>query len=62
MGNTPIRARSAKMAGRCKPRGWRATFTGTLSADKNHLMGIWTMGAPWHWTGPMQIDLARISQ
>jgi hypothetical protein len=40
--------------------GYGATFAGTLSADKNHLSGIWTMGAPWHWTGPMHIDLTRI--
>jgi hypothetical protein len=37
-----------------------ATFAGTLSADKNYLSGIWTMGALWHWTGRMHIDLTRI--
>jgi hypothetical protein len=41
--------------------GYNATFAGTLSTDKNHLIGIWTMGAVWHWTGPMHIDLTRIS-
>jgi hypothetical protein len=41
--------------------GCDATFNGTLSADRNHLSGIWTTGALWHWTGPMHIDLTRIS-
>jgi hypothetical protein len=37
-------------------------FSGTLSADGNHLGGAWTMGSDWHWTGPMQIDLTRVAQ
>jgi hypothetical protein len=37
-------------------------FTGTLSADGNHLRGAWTMGPESHWTGPMQIDLTRAAQ
>lgn len=40
--------------------GYEATFVGTLSPDRNHLSGTWTMGKPWHWTGPMRIDLARV--
>jgi hypothetical protein len=41
--------------------GFAATFTGTLSPDGNHLSGSWTMGANWHWTGPMEIELTRTS-
>ncbi len=36
-------------------------FTGTLSADGNHLSGAFTMGPDAHWTGPMQIDLVRVA-
>lgn len=39
--------------------GYGATFSGTL-ADRNHLSGYWTMGAPWFWTGPMHIELTRL--
>ena len=39
--------------------GYEATFIGTLSADKNHLSGSWTMGKAWFWTAPMHIDLTR---
>jgi hypothetical protein len=39
--------------------GYQATFNGALGADGSHLSGAWTMGGPWHWTGPMQIDLIR---
>jgi hypothetical protein len=42
--------------------GYEATFTGTLSADRNHLSGTWTMGKLWYWTGPMHVDLTRAAQ
>jgi len=42
--------------------GYEASFTGTLSTDRNHLSGTWTMGKLWSWTGPMHIDLTRTSQ
>jgi hypothetical protein len=41
--------------------GYGATFNGTLSADKNHLSGNWMMGKAWNWTGPMHLDLSRVS-
>ena len=63
-GNSPMPCRMT-VSGNTVHIGWvmgyNATFTGTLSADRNHLSGIWTMGALWHWTGPMHIDLTRIS-
>jgi hypothetical protein len=41
--------------------GYGATFSGTLSADRSHLIGAWTMESNYHWTGPVQIDFKRIA-
>ncbi|MGB6693345.1 MAG: hypothetical protein ACLPZY_06735 [Terracidiphilus sp.] len=39
-------------------RSLGGTFDGTLSADGNHLIGTWKVGAAWQW-GPMEMDMMR---
>jgi hypothetical protein len=57
----PCRMRMTGNAIHAEVVGYSATFNGTLSADRNHLGGIWTMGAVFHWTAPIHLEFARTS-